>query len=63
LSGHRNTDIEDLKFIADAEKRLAALRRPDDPAQAAEKDRLARLDDQAWLAQMSQRLNDLKKPD
>jgi hypothetical protein len=63
LTGYRNTNPEDLKFIAEAEKRRAALSRPDDPKQAAARDALAQLNDQAWIEHVTQRLDALKKPD
>ena len=63
LTGFRNTNPDDLKFIAAVEKRKAALSLPDDPAKAAEHQRLANLSDQAWLEQMEKRLNAVKKND
>jgi hypothetical protein len=63
LTGYRNTNPQDLKFIADIEKRRDALKGPVDPEKAAEHKRLANLDDKAWLDQMTDRLNKLKKTD
>jgi hypothetical protein len=63
LTGFRNTNPQDLKFIADIEKRRDALRGPNDPEKAAEHKRLANLDDKAWIDQMTERMNKLNKTD